>query len=256
MFFVVNKEKIKTYLISLGTVFLLLITSIALKNDITHKTLETANAIPKMPIYRVKMDENKIGLTINCTENMDNISNILDTLSKMKVSATFFVTGDVVSKYPDEIKKIISNGNEIGNMCNHYASLKNKSKDEIKNEIEECSNKIASVIGKNTDLLRIPYGEYNNSILEVAESQNMKTIHWNIDPLDYNDLTSEEMWEIIEENILPGSIILMHNEYIGESLENILHNLQEKGYTITNVSNIIYKSNYQINEKGEQYVLN
>lgn len=256
MFFVVNKEKIKTYLISVGTVFLLLITSIALRNNVLNSTVETSNSIIKMPICKIKMEEKKLALSINCTQNMDNISNILDTLSKMRVTASFFVTGDVIDKYPEEVKKIISNNNEVGNMCNHYTSLKAKSKNEIRNEIVECSRKIENLTGKTTNLLRIPYGEYNNSILEVAESEKMNTIAWNIDPLDYNDLTTEEMWEIIEENLIPGSIILLHNEYIGESLETLIHNIQEKGYTITNVSNIIYKDNYQINDKGEQYVLN
>ena len=77
----------------------------------------------------------------------------------------------------------------------------------------------------------------------------METIQWNIDSLDYNGLSTEEMWERIEENLTPGSIILMHNEYIGDGLETIIHNIQERGYQVTNVSKMMYKQNYQINKK-------
>ena len=257
MFFVLNKEKIKTYLISVGTVVAVLITSIAIKNKNLNNVVQTSNTILKMPIYKVNISEKKLALSINCTENMDNIDVILDILSKMQVGATFFITGNLIDKYPNEVKKIISNNNnELGNLCNKYSSLKGESNEDIRKEIVECLQKLENITGTENRLLRFPYGEYNNNILEIAESENMQAIQWNIDSLDYNDLKADEMWEIIEENILPGSIILMHNEYISESLEIIIHNIKEKGYTITNISNIIYKDNYEINEKGEQYVLN
>ena len=257
MFFVLNKEKIKTYLISVGTVILILITSIAIKNKSSNEVVQTSSAIQKMPIYKVNINEKKLALSINCTENIENLNDILDILSKMQIGATFFVTGELIDKYPNEIKEIINNkNNELGSLCNNYASLKGKSNEEIRKEIEEGSEKLNKLTGIESKLLRLPYGEYNNNILEIAESQNKQTIQWNIDSLDYNDLKADEMWEIIEENISSGSIILMHNEYIGNSLETIIQNIKEKGYTVTNVSNILYKDNYKINEKGEQYVLN
>ncbi len=249
MFFVFNKGKIKSYLVSIGTVAILLVMSIALQNNVNNQTIKTSGTVTKMPLCKVNTTEKSVSISINCIENMDNISNILDTLSKMKSTATFFVTGDIVNKYPEDIKKIISNGNEIGNLSDKYTSLKKMGKDDVEKQIQGCNKKIESLTKQVPMLFRIPYGEYNNTILEAAEKNNMETIQWNIDSLDYNGLSTEEMWERIEESLTPGSIILMHNEYIGDGLETIIYNIQERGYQVTNVSKMMYKQNYQINEK-------
>lgn len=249
MFLVFNKEKMKSYFVSVGTVVVLLVASLVLQNNVTNKSVQTSGSLSKMPICKVETTEKKVAISINCIENMDNITNILDTLSKMKATATFFVTGEIVTKYPDEIKKIVGNGNEIGNLSNEYTSLKKMSKSDIEKQILECNEKIESLTTQVPTLFRVPYGEYNNTIIEAVESNNMEIIQWNIDSLDYNGLTDEELWERIGENLSSGSIILMHNEYLGDNLETIIHNIQEKGYEVTNVSDIMYKQNYQVNEK-------
>lgn len=254
MFFVFNKNKIKSYLVSIGTVAVLLVLSVALQNN--NQTIQTSNVIEKMPLCRVQMEEKKVAITINCIENMDNISNILDTLSKTKAKATFFVTGAVIDKFPEEVKKIVANGNELGNLSNQYTSFKKLSKSDIENQIKLCNAKIETLTKVVPTIFRIPYGEYSNEILEVVQNNNMEAIQWNIDSLDYNGLTAEEMCERIEENLVPGSIILLHNEYMNDNLEVIVKNIQDKGYEITNVSEIMYNKNYQINDKGEQIYVN
>lgn len=251
MFFVFSKEKIKSYLISLGTVVVLLVVSIVYQNS-ANNILATSSSITKMPILKVEKLEKVVAMSINCVENMDNISSILDTLSKMKAKATFFITGEVAEKYPEEVKKIVDNGNEIGNLSDKYISLKKLGKDDILKQIQECNKKIENITKEEPVLFRTPYGEYNNLIIETAQNENLEVTLWNIDSLDHNELETDEIWEQIEENLSNGSIILTHNEYIDKSLEIIIHNIQEKGYSVTSVSDIIYKANYEIDENGVQ----
>lgn len=49
------------------------------------------------------------------------------------------------------------------------------------------------------------------------------------------------MIERINQNLTPGSIILMHNssKNTAQSIENIIHNITEQGYEITTVSDLI-----------------
>jgi len=106
MFFVVNKEKIKSYLVSVTTVAVLLAISIAMQNNVGDKTLQTASSISKTT-------EKEVVLIINCIKNMKNINNIINELSKAKSTATFLVTDELANKYPEEIKRIRGSGNEI-----------------------------------------------------------------------------------------------------------------------------------------------
>lgn len=241
MFLVFNKKKINSYLISMVTVIMLLAMSM-LANNKEYSTIETSTgSLSSFPIYKVETEIKKVAISINCSENAENIESIIDSLSKMKVKATFFVTGEFAIKYPDKVKKIVDNGNEIGNLSYHYANLKNKNKDEIKEEIESCTKEIEKLTNAKLKVFRAPYGECNNAIVEEARNQRLVTVQWNLDSLDYNGLNSEEMCERINEGLVPGSIILLHNngKYTADSIENIIHNIQKQEYEICMVSDLI-----------------
>ncbi len=239
MFFVFNRRKIQSYLISLGMVIMLFSVSIFVSNN--NKTLLTSSKILEYPINKIETERKEVALSINCIENVDNISSLLDSLSKMKAKATFYITGELASKYPEEIKKIVSNGNEIGNLSYNYVSLENKSEEDVAKQISDCTKILEKISGEQITTFRAPYGEYNDTIIKQARNQNLSVINWNIDSLDYNGLDEEEMMERINKNLSPGSIILMHNsgKNTAQSLENILYNIEQQGYKITTVSDLI-----------------
>ncbi len=239
MFFVFNKRKIQSYLISLGMVIMLFGASIFVSNN--NNTLLTSSMIANSPINKVETERKEVALSINCIENVDNISSLVDSLSKMKVKATFYITGELASKYPEEVKKIVNNGNELGNLSYKYISLEDKSEEEISEQISKCTKILEDISGSKITTFRAPYGEYNDTIIKQARSQNLEVIQWNIDSLDYNGLDEDEMIERINQNLTPGSIILMHNssKNTAQSIENIIHNITEQGYEITTVSDLI-----------------
>lgn len=66
MFLVFSKDKIYTYFISILTVVLLFYGTCNI-NLMESKTLETsANSEKLLPIYKVKTEENRVALTMNC----------------------------------------------------------------------------------------------------------------------------------------------------------------------------------------------
>lgn len=243
MFFVFNKRKINSYLISISTVVVLFGISMFVNNNSKlNSTIETSTeSISSLPIYKAETEIKKVAISINCSENVENIESIIDSLSKMKVKATFYITGEVAAKYPDKVKKIVDNGNEVGNLSYHYTNLKNKNKDEIKEEIESCTKEIEKITNTKVKTFRAPYGECSNTITKEAQEQNLVTVQWNVDSLDYNGLNSEEMCERINEGLVPGSIILLHNngKYTADSIEDIIHNIQKQEYNICTVSDLL-----------------
>lgn len=113
MFLVFSKEKISTYLVSILTVTLLFL-GVANYQTRTEKTIETSSNPEKLlPIYRVKTDEKKVALTMNCAWNADDIDKILEVLKSNNVKITFFMVGDWIEKYPEAVKKINDAGQEI-----------------------------------------------------------------------------------------------------------------------------------------------
>lgn len=254
MFIVFNKEKINSYLISLGTVIILFVMAFMMTSE---TTLETSAATKELPIYNVATQEKKIAFTMNCAWNADDIDSILDTLAKYKTHITFFMVGDWVDKYPDQVKKISEKGHEIANHSNTHPHVNNLSLEKNIEEIQKCSEKIEKLTGKKVTLYRGPYGEYNDTVIKAAKSQNHTTIQWSLDTLDYSGLTGEEMWKRLENKLTPGSIILSHNgtKHTAESLDMLLNNIQERGYQIVTVSELIYSENYYIDVNGTQRIM-
>lgn len=64
MFIVFNKSKIKSYLISLGTVITLFVMAFFIMED--NSSVETSASLKELPIYNVKIEENKVAFTMNC----------------------------------------------------------------------------------------------------------------------------------------------------------------------------------------------
>ena len=65
MFFVFNKQKIYTYLLSVLTVIVLLFIGSTTIND--EESIETSSSTNKLlPIYSVQTEKKDIALTINC----------------------------------------------------------------------------------------------------------------------------------------------------------------------------------------------
>ena len=250
MFLVFNKEKIQTYFVSILTVGVLII----IANMSTAQILPTSSSERALPIYKVKTEENKVALTMNCAWSADDIDRILETLEKNEVKITFFIVGEWAEKYPETVKKIYEAGHEIGTHSNTHPHVEQLSAEKNLEEIKLGVEKLQKITGEKTRLYRTLYGEYNDTVINTARENGYYTIQWNIDTLDYKGLTGDEMWGRIKEKLQKGSIILTHNgtEHTADSLDMLLKNIKTNGYQVTTVSDLIYKDNYIIDNNGTQ----
>jgi len=252
MFFVINKEKIYSFIVALSTVVILFLIAMSFNTGDSIHT--SAKVSEKLPIYNVETTEKKVAFTMNAAWNADDIDKILEVLNKTNSKITFFIVGDWVDKYPEAVKKISDNGHEIANHSNTHPHVNNLSLEKNIEEIKLCNDKIEKITGVRPTLYRGPYGEYNDIVISAAENENMRTMQWNLDTLDYSGLTGEQMWKRIENKLSNGSIVLSHNgtKHTADSLEMLINNIKEKGYSIVKVSEIMYKDNYIIDKNGIQ----
>ena len=129
------------------------------------------------------------------------------------------------------------------------------SKEQMKNEINSCNSKIQSVTGRCPKLLRPPYGDYDNALIEVMNELKMYTIQWDVDSRDWKEeYTTDMIVRGVCDNVKSGSIVLFHNaaKNTPEALPIILEKLISEGYNFDLISNMIYKENYTIDHAGMQ----
>lgn len=141
-----------------------------------------------------------------------------------------------------------------GNHSDTHPHVNNLSYEQNALEIKNASEKIKKITGKEVNLYRAPYGEYNDTVIKSATDNKYKVIQWSIDTLDYQGLDEGQMWDRINKNLKNGSIILMHNgtDNTANSLDGIIKNIQNKGYNIVKVSDLVYSENYIIDAAGTQ----
>ena len=250
MFLVLNKDKIQTYIVSVLTVAILIV--VASVGNI--KTIQTSATTKLLPIYNVRTEEKKIAFTMNCAWNADDIDTILEILKNNDVHITFFMVGNWVDKYPEAVNKIFKAGHEIGSHSNTHPHVNNLSSEKNLEEINWSVSKIEKITGQKLHLYRAPYGEYNDTVIQTAQENGYYTIQWNLDTLDYEGLTGNEMWNRIKDKLQCGSIILSHNgtKHTAESLDMLIKNIKSQGFELVTVSELIYQDNYTINNNGTQ----
>lgn len=209
----------------------------------------------KLPIYCVETEKKQIAISFDAAWGADDTDNLIEILNKYNVKATFFVVGDWVEKYPDEVKKLFDNGHSVQNHSDSHPYMSKISTEQQIAQLKNCNEKIAKITGETPTLFRCPYGDYNNKVIETVESLDMKAIQWSVDSLDWQEsATPESIIKRITEKAENGSIILCHNdaEYTPEALPTVLETLQSKGYEFVLIKDLIYKENYEIDHTGKQ----
>ena len=209
-----------------------------------------------IPIYSVETESKVVSLTFDSAWNIDDLDEILDILDKSEVKATFFMTGDWVSKYPDAVKKLYERGHELANHAESHKNMSTLSKEECIKEIKSVHNKVYELLGIEMNLFRPPSGDYDDEVVLTATSLGYYTIQWNIDSLDWKNYGVKDMIERVvnSKKLCNGSIILLHNgtKYTKDALQGIIDGLKNKGYGFKTISELIYKDNYSIDNNGMQ----
>jgi polysaccharide deacetylase family sporulation protein PdaB len=210
----------------------------------------TARPQRDVPIYSVDTREKKVAISFDASWGADATPKLLEILKQHHVKTTFFLTGIWVKQYPQMVQAIAADGHEIGNHSlthPHFASLPET---EIKQELAENDALIFNLTNKHTHLFRPPFGEYDNLVLQTARGMGYEVIQWSVDSLDWQDIGKEAIIERVLNNVQPGAIVLFHNnaKYTPEALPVILDALQQQGYQIVPVSDLLLKGNYYVEQ--------
>lgn len=208
-----------------------------------------------VPIYRVDTEEKQVAISFDAAWGADKTQEILDILKEYNVTATFFLVGFWVDKYPEMVKTIDDAGMEIGTHSNTHPDMAKLDASTIRSELETCMNKITDITSKEVKVFRAPYGSYNNTLLKTASELGLQTIQWDVDSLDWKGLSASEVTDRVMKHTQNGSIILMHNnaDHVCDSLRLTLDWLTMKGYKVTSVGELIYSEGYTIDANGEQH---
>lgn len=250
--FVLNAKKAFVKISLFTGVLVLLICSIVFKEQMVE--VFTASS-EQLPIYCVDTTEKKVAMSFDCAWGAEDIEQILTALEKEKVKTTFFLVGSWMSKFPVQAKNIAAAGHDIGNHSDSHLHMSGISSSKATQEIAATNAKIEKLTGKKCTLFRAPYGDYDENLVRIARNNGQYTIQWDVDSLDWKNLSADSICERVMGKVKNGSIILLHSgtENTKTALPKLIAQLKKAGYKIVPVSELIIKDNYYIDYKGAQH---
>ena len=222
----------------------------------SQETVDVAASHRDLPIYCVEKAENDkvVALSFDAAWGNEDTGRLIEIMNKYNVKTTFFVVGSWVDKYPESVKQLFDAGHEIMNHSNSHPHMTELNVEKMKEEVEACDAKIKAITGKKPDLFRAPYGDYNDAVVQTMRETGHYTIQWDVDSLDWKNLSSDEICKRVTEKVKPGSIVLFHNAALNtpDALPEIIECLQKNGYKIVPVSEIIMRENFTVDATGKQ----
>ena len=209
----------------------------------------------QLPIYCVNRDQKVCAISFDAAWGDASTQGLVDILNQYDVKATFFVIGDWAEQYPEDVKMLHENGMEIMNHSSAHGHMNQMSSEEIVADVEKCNDQIEALTGERPTLFRCPYGEYDDHVIAAVRSMGIEPIQWDVDSLDWKDLSASEIYSRVTGKVSSGSIVLFHNAalHTPEALEDIIEYLLSEGYEIVPVSQIIITGDYTIDNTGRQF---
>lgn len=208
----------------------------------------------KLPIYSVEKSEKEIAISFDCAWGVDYTDKLLEIMQTEQIKCTFFMVEFWAKKYPEYVKKIDDFGHEIGTHSATHPKMSTLTREKVVQELTTSCKAIEDITLKKVEVFRAPFGDYNDQLIETASQLNLFTIQWDVDSLDWKNLTSSQIYERVTKRVKNGSIVLFHNNglHTAEAISKIIPALKKEGFKFTTIGNLIYRENFHIDVNGRQ----
>jgi peptidoglycan-N-acetylglucosamine deacetylase len=195
----------------------------------------------------VQLPEGKkvIALTFDDGPWPQTTENILATLKKENVKATFFVIGQPLKSFPEISKKVIAAGHEMANHTVHhwYHHMEGVV---AQREIDDNNKMLLELLNVKTAYFRPPGGVLTNGLVAYSHKRNDTVLMWSADSGDSNPRrpTAETIIKNVVSQATPGGIVLMHDgggnhENTAKALPEIIRQLRAQGYSFATATELL-----------------
>jgi peptidoglycan/xylan/chitin deacetylase (PgdA/CDA1 family) len=168
-------------------------------------------------------------------------ASVLALLRREQVHATFFLIGRNAELHPEIVRRMLADGNAVGNHSWTHPEFWRMSKKAIRRELARTDAVIKKATGERPTLVRPPYGEVNAKVRKVAKDRGDALILWDVDPLDWKDHKAKTVVKRVLAHARRGSIILTHDVWPStrHAYKAIIRGLKARGFTLVTVPELL-----------------
>lgn len=194
---------------------------------------------------------NAVALTFDAGADRGKAEQILDTLRRFGVTASFGMTGQWAERNPDLVQRLVGDGHQLINHTWSHRSFTGRSTSsrpltqaERSAELERTESLLEGLVGRGGQpLFRPPYGDLDPGVLQDTVAAGYRyTVMWTVDSLGWNHLAAPAIVERCLGRAAPGAIYVFHvgaESADAEALGPIVEGLRARGFTFVTISGLL-----------------
>jgi peptidoglycan/xylan/chitin deacetylase (PgdA/CDA1 family) len=182
-----------------------------------------------------------VALTFDAAWDDSAVPRILATLARHRATATFFVTGRWVKRYPRAARRL-GKRYPIANHSWSHPQMSGISSAAIRKEIKQAEWWIRAGTGRNPrPYFRFPYGDRNARAIAAANSLGYTSVRWSLDTWGWmgpaEGQSKATVLRRVATMLSPGDILLLHvganrdgSTLDADALPGMLRLIERRGY--------------------------
>ncbi|MFJ6465312.1 bifunctional polysaccharide deacetylase/glycosyltransferase family 2 protein [Streptomyces sp. NPDC091387] len=173
---------------------------------------------------------------------------VLRVLDDNDVPGTFFLVGSMISRYPEVVRQMVDDGNEVGVHTFTHVDLSYQDTARVTREIAQTQLALAGAAGITTTLFRAPYSSANNAIdnyswpvYKKLGAMGYTSVFIDTDSEDWQRPGVNKIIDLATPESGKGASVLFHDSGGNRAqtlaaLPRYIKKMKAKGYTFTTVS--------------------
>ncbi len=174
-----------------------------------RETMERWKRFPAIESGILGLD--RYALTFDDGPDRDATPAVLDALSASNATATFFMVGEQVERWPDITRDVANRGHEIACHGFDHTGHPERPDEEVRDDIRRAVDAIESATSIRPRLFRPPYGRFSKISCAACDELDMERIYWSAWGADWDPVDGETIAKTVLGDLKDGSIVLLHD---------------------------------------------
>lgn len=194
---------------------------------------------------------NEVALTFDDGPTPYSTPTVLTALENTHTPATFFVEGQFARLYPDLVRREWDDGFAIGMHSWDHPDLTRLSDASLQHQLMDTLDAVHAALGPAICLWfwRLPYGSYNQRVLQAATSDGLTAFNWDSLGYDWQRPGAQAIANNVLKTVHPGSIVLLHDgpaarEQTAQAIPLILAGLNARGLILVTLPQLLADSGF------------
>jgi peptidoglycan/xylan/chitin deacetylase (PgdA/CDA1 family) len=183
-----------------------------------------------------------IAITFDDGPTQTKTEEVLNILKAKNIPAAFFLIGNNIAGKEALLKRMDTEGHIIGNHSfSHNFWFSIKPADKMLADLNQCTDLIKMVIGKQTLLFRPPYGVTNPRVAKAVKAGSYISVGWSLRTFDTNAKNKQALLKKALNNLKGGDVLLFHDwgAYTVDMLADFIDAAKLKGFNFVRADELL-----------------